>query len=112
KSASKLGLLFKNGDLFVTFGVFGVILLMVLPISPFVLDMLLALSIASSLLILLVILYIKEPADFTVFPTLLLFTTLFRLSLNVASTRLILIEGNAGNIISAFGNFVVSGNYV
>jgi flagellar biosynthesis protein FlhA len=64
------------------------------------------------LLILLVIFYIKEPADFTGFPSLLLFITLFRLALNVASTRLILLDGYAGHIIESFGNFVVRGNYV
>ena len=65
-----------------------------------------------SLLILLSILYVKDPADFTGFPTLLLFVTLFRLSLNIASTRLILLDGYAGHIIETFGNFVVHGNYV
>src|SRR6185369_14052765 len=63
-------------------------------------------------LILLVILYVEQPADFTSFPTLLLFITLFRLALNVASTRLILLDGYAGHIIEAFGNFVVRGNYI
>ncbi len=65
-----------------------------------------------SLLVLLSILYVKEPAEFTGFPTLLLFITLYRLSLNIASTRLILLDGYAGHIIEAFGNFVVRGNYV
>ena len=87
-------------------------LLLILPVSPFILDTLLAVSIALSLLILLVILYVKEPADFTGFPTLLLFITLYRLALNVASTRLILFDGYAGHIIESFGNFVVRGNYV
>jgi flagellar biosynthesis protein FlhA len=72
----------------------------------------LSISIAMSLLILLIILYLQEAADFTGFPTLLLFVTLFRLALNVASTRLILLDGYAGHIIEAFGNFVVRGNYV
>ncbi len=107
-----LTLLKKNGDLVLTGGLFGTILLLILPVSPFLLDSLLAVSIASSLLILLVILYVKEPADFTGFPTLLLFITLFRLALNIASTRLILLDGYAGHIIDAFGNFVVRGNYV
>jgi flagellar biosynthesis protein FlhA len=93
-------------------GLFGTVLLLVLPIPPFLLDGLLALSIAISLLTLLVILYLRQPADFTGFPTLLLFVTLFRLSLNVASTRLILLDGYAGHVIEAFGNFVVRGNYV
>jgi flagellar biosynthesis protein FlhA len=83
-----------------------------LPIPPFLLDSLLATSISLSLLVLLVILYLREPSEFTGFPTLLLFVTLFRLALNVASTRLILLDGYAGHIIEAFGNFVVRGNYV
>ena len=93
-------------------GVFGAVMLLILPVAPAVLDVLLALSIAMSLLMLLVILYVEEPADFSGFPTLLLFVTLFRLALNVASTRLILLDGYAGHIIEAFGNFVVRGNYV
>src|ERR1700735_4870235 len=96
--------LFKNGDVFVIAGLFGTVLLMILPVHPFLLDAFLAISIALSLLILLSILYVKEPADFTGFPTLLLFVTLFRLSLNIATTRLILLDGYAGHIIEAFGN--------
>ena len=93
-------------------GLFGTVMLMILPVHPFFLDAFLAVSIALSLLILLSILYVKEPAEFTGFPTLLLFVTLFRLSLNIASTRLILLNGYAGHIIETFGNFVVHGNYV
>jgi flagellar biosynthesis protein FlhA len=104
--------LFKNGDVLLVGALFVTILLMILPIHPLLLDMFLAISIALSLLVLLSILYVKEPADFTGFPTLLLFITLFRLSLNIASTRLILLDGYAGHIIEAFGNFVVRGNYV
>ncbi|HEX4119667.1 MAG TPA: flagellar biosynthesis protein FlhA [Verrucomicrobiae bacterium] len=107
-----LARLFKNGDVFVIAGIFGTILLMILPVNPLLLDCFLATSIALSLLILLSILYVKEPADFTGFPTLLLFITLYRLSLNIASTRLILLDGYAGHIIETFGNFVVRGNYV
>ncbi|MEO8426459.1 MAG: flagellar biosynthesis protein FlhA [Verrucomicrobiota bacterium] len=109
---SNFGKLFLHGDLWLIAAVFGTILLLILPVPPFILDILLAVSIASSLLILLVIFYIKEPADFTGFPSLLLFITLFRLALNVASTRLILLDGYAGHIIESFGNFVVRGNYV
>ncbi len=104
--------LFRQGDLMLVVGMFGTILLLILPVPPLLLDLLLTVSIALSLLILLIILYVKEPADFTGFPTLLLFVTLFRLALNVASTRLILLDGYAGHIIEAFGNFVVKGNYV
>ena len=112
KPKSSLALLFRNGDLLLTFGLLGTILLMILPVTPFLLDGFLSISIALSILVLLVILYVKEPADFTAFPTLLLFVTLFRLSLNIASTRLILLDGYAGHIIETFGNFVVRGNYV
>ena len=72
KPTSNLGRLLRNGDLLVTFGLLGTILLMILPVSPFLLDGFLAISIALSLLILLVILYVKSPSDFTAFPTLLL----------------------------------------
>src|SRR5215510_3713490 len=112
KPPSNLARLFRNGDLLLTFGLLGTILLMILPVSPFLLDGFLSISIALSVLVLLVILYVKEPADFTGFPTLLLFITLYRLSLNIASTRLILLDGYAGHIIETFGNFVVRGNYV
>jgi flagellar biosynthesis protein FlhA len=109
---TNLARLLSNGDVFLVMGLFGTVLLMILPIRPFFLDGFLAMSIALALLTLLAILYVKEPAEFTGFPTLLLFITLFRLSLNIASTRLILLDGYAGHIIEAFGNFVVRGNYV
>src|SRR5688500_8295459 len=112
KTRSNIGLLLKQGDLWLILGIFGTILLLIFPVPPVLLDLLLSLSIAMSLLILLVILYVQEPADFTGFPTLLLFITLFRLALNVASTRLILLDGYAGHIIQAFGDFVVRGNYL
>jgi len=102
----------RYGDLWLVVALFGTILLLILPVAPAVLDLLLSISISLSLLTLLVILYLRQPADFTGFPTLLLFITLYRLALNVASTRLILLEGYAGHIIDAFGNFVVRGNYV
>jgi flagellar biosynthesis protein FlhA len=104
--------LLKYGDLWLVGALFGTILVLILPVVPFMLDLLLTISIAASLLVLLVILYLRTPAEFTGFPTLLLFITLYRLALNVASTRLILLNGYAGHIIQAFGNFVVHGNYV
>jgi flagellar biosynthesis protein FlhA len=110
--SSQLRLLFRHGDLWLVAGLIGTVLLLILPIPTLLLDCLLALSIAISLLMLLVILYVRQPSEFTGFPTLLLFVTLFRLSLNVATTRLILLDGDAGHIIEAFGNFVVRGNYV
>ena len=110
--SDRMRLLLKYGDLWLVAGLFGTILLLILPVAPFILDLLLTVSIALSLLTLLVILYLRSPAEFTGFPTLLLFITLYRLALNVASTRLILLDGYAGHIIEAFGNFVVRGNYV
>jgi len=104
--------LLRYGDLWLVFALFGTILLLILPVPPILLDLLLTASISISLLTLLVILYLRTPAEFTGFPTLLLFITLYRLSLNVASTRLILLNGYAGHIIQSFGNFVVQGNYV
>lgn len=102
----------KQTDLVFTFSLFGIILLLVLPVSTRLMDLLLALSIASALLVLLIVVYLRDPSEFTIFPTLLLAVTLYRLGLNVASTRLILLEGYAGNVIDSFGNFVVHGNYV
>src|SRR5579862_8038966 len=104
--------LLRHGDLWLICALFGTILLLILPVAPILLDLMLTLSIALSLLTLLVILYLRQPAEFTGFPTLLLFLTLLRLSLNVSSTRLILLDGYAGHVIEAFGNFVVRGNYV
>src|SRR6201993_4461148 len=104
--------LLRHGDLWLVCALFGTILLLILPVAPGVLDLFLPFSIALPLLTLLVILYLRQPAEFTGFPTLLLFITLYRLALNVASTRLILLDGYAGHIIEAFGNFVVRGNYV
>jgi len=110
--SDRLRKLFRYGDLWLVVALFGTILLLILPVAPAILDLLLTLSIALSLLTLLVILYLRTPAEFTGFPTLLLFITLYRLALNVASTRLILLDGYAGHIIQAFGSFVVRGNYV
>ena len=102
----------RQGDLWLILGLFVTVMLLIVPVPPIALDFFLAVSIALSLLILLVILYLEDASDFTIFPTLLLCITLFRLALNVASTRLILLDGYAGHIIEAFGNFVVRGNYV
>lgn len=101
-----------NTEMMVASGIVLVLMVMVVPLPPFMLDMLLATNIAISLAVLLTAFYAQRPLEFAVFPGLLLITTLFRLSLNVASTRLILSEGSAGALITAFGNFVVSGNYV
>lgn len=111
-SPTKIFASLKKGDLAFVAALFGTVVLLVVPVGPVLLDLLLATSIAISLLILLIIVYVKEPEDFSGFPTLLLAVTLYRLALNVASTRLILVDGHAGNIIQAFGEFVVGGNYV
>ncbi len=113
----RLQALSKNTDLVFVVAVFFAVILLVLPIPPILLDLLLAVSIGISLLVLLVVIYVKDPTEFSVFPTVLLTVTLFRLGLNVASTRLILLNGHegtdaAGNVIEAFGEFVVRGNYV
>jgi flagellar biosynthesis protein FlhA len=104
--------LLKQTDLIFTFALFGIIVLLVLPVPTAMLDMLLAMSIGMSLLILLVIIYVKDPPEFSSFPTILLSVTLFRLALNVAATRLILLDGYAGHVIQSFGNFIVHGNYL
>jgi len=93
-----------------------ILAMMVLPLPPIALDVLFTFNIALSMIILLVSLYVVRPLDFSVFPTVLLLTALLRLSLNVASTRVVLMEGHtgadaAGRVIEAFGNFVVGGNY-
>jgi len=86
--------------------------LMIVPLPTWLLDILLATNISVSVAVLLVVLYVPDALGIATFPTLLLITTLFRLSLNVSSTRLILLQANAGEVIKAFGNFVVRGNYV
>ncbi len=101
-----------RSDLVFTFGLFGTVLLLVLPVAPFILDMLLALNIGLSLLVLLSIIYVKDPSEFSGFPTILLTLTLFRLALNISSTRQILASGYAGHIIESFGHFAIRGNYI
>lgn len=104
--------LLQRADLIFALALFGTILLLVLPIPPFLVDLMLALSIGLSLLVLLAIVYVKDPPEFSAFPTILLALTLFRLALNISSTRLILTTGFAGHVIDAFGHFVIQGNYI
>ncbi len=106
----------QQADLYLAAGVVSILLVMILPLPALLLDLLLSLSITFSLIILLTSLYIKTPLEFSTFPSLLLMTTLFRLSLNIATTRLILLQGNegttaAGHVIKSFGHFVIGGNY-
>lgn len=102
----------RNSDILLGFGLILMLGLMLIPLPPVVLDFLLSLNITLAVLVLIVSLYIQSPLDISVFPGLLLVTTLFRLGLNISSTRLILIEGYAGKVIESFGSFVVGGNYV
>lgn len=99
-------------DVVFALSLIGMIAVMIIPMPPGLLDILLALNIAFSLIVLLMTIYITNPLQLSVFPGLLLVLTLFRLSLNVASTRLILGEAYAGEVINAFGQFVVKGNYI
>jgi len=112
QGASILTTLQSNTDLLLAGGVILILALLIIPLPAFLLDVLLALNITVAILILMVSLYITSPLELSVFPGLLLILTMFRLSLNVASTRLILGEGYAGEVINAFGSFVVKGNYV
>ncbi|MBX3304494.1 MAG: flagellar biosynthesis protein FlhA [Nitrospira sp.] len=106
----------KHPDILMSVGVVAILMVMLLPLPRFILDLLLSFDITLSVIILLVGLQVRRPIEFSVFPSILLMITLFRLSLNIASTRLILLHGNegagaAGEVIRAFGNFIVGGNY-
>ncbi|GCD08960.1 flagellar biosynthesis protein FlhA [Clostridium tagluense] len=102
----------NNVDVLVAFGVMGIILMIIIPLPPKLLDVIIALNITLAVVILLLTMFTTEVLQFSVFPTLLLITTLLRLGLNISSTRLVLTEAYAGDIIEAFGEFVVGGNYV
>jgi len=107
----------KRGDLTLAFGVLTILVVLILPLPAMVLDLFLAVSITLSVLILMTSLFIQAPLEFSAFPTVLLISTMLRLSLNMASTRLILSHGHegsaaAGHVIQAFGSFVMSGNFV
>lgn len=109
KTAPKI---LHNKDIILAFAVLLIIGFLIVPLPSMMLDIFLAISIGASVLITILSLYIKSPLDFSSFPTVLLIVTLFRLALNVASTRLILSSGNPGRIIEAFGSYVIGGNYV
>jgi len=107
----------RRGDIALAIGVLTILVVLILPLPPILLDLALAISIILSVLILMTALFIQTPLEFSAFPTVLLITTMLRLSLNLASTRLILARGHegpgaAGHVIEAFGNFVMSGNFV
>lgn len=107
----------ESSDILMVVAFIGILMAMILPLHPIILDFFLALNISLGIVVLITTMYTQKPLDFSIFPTLLLVLTLFRLSLNVASTRLILLHGSegpeaAGAIIMSFGAFVVGGNYV
>ena len=107
----------NRGEVLMAVGVIGVIMLLILPIPKMLLDLLLAISLVSSVLILMTAVMMKKPLDFAIFPTVLLVSTLFRLGLNLASTRLILTHGqeghdSAGQVINAFGELMMGGNFI
>ena len=107
----------KHGELFLAAGVIVILFVMLVPLPTFFMDIMLCVSISISLLVLVTTMFMNSPLEFTIFPSLLLVTTLLRLALNVASTRLILLNGDAGveaagEVIKSFGEFVVGGSYV
>src|SRR6202049_29954 len=116
-SFSEIGTILKRGDLALAFGILTILVVLILPLPAIVLDLFLAISITLSILILMTSLFIQAPLEFSSFPTILLISTMLRLSLNLASTRLIRSRGHegtaaAGHVIEAFGNFVMGGNFV
>jgi flagellar biosynthesis protein FlhA len=115
--SNQVPLISKNSDILMAVAVVSILVFMVIPLPPMLLDVLLAFNITFSLIIVLVATYILKPLELSSFPSIILLGTLFRLSLNIASTRIILLHGNegtmaAGKVIKAFGSFVVGGNYV
>ena len=112
-----LGTMLRRSDIGLAVGMMTILVILILPLPPLLLDFALAVSITFSVLILMTSLFIQTPLEFSAFPTVLLISTMLRLALNLASTRLILAHGHegtsaAGHVIQAFGNFVMSGNFV
>ncbi len=114
RPASNMGIgrLLGQTDILLAAGIITIVGMMIIPLPTALLDMLLTVNIAASVIILLVAVYTEEPLKFSVFPSLLLVTTLFRLALNVSTSRLILLHGDAGSVVHSFGSFVVGGNLV
>src|SRR5690606_21384465 len=102
----------KGSDIVVVTGILVIVVMMVIPLPTFLVDLLLVLNMGLSLLVLLLTMNVKRPLELAVFPTLLLILTLFRLALSISTTRLILLQGDAGRVVEAFGHFVVGGNLV
>ncbi|OQW55465.1 MAG: EscV/YscV/HrcV family type III secretion system export apparatus protein [Proteobacteria bacterium SG_bin9] len=116
-SLSDFGAMLRRGDIALAIGILVILAVLIVPLPSIILDLFLAISITLSILILMTALFIQTPIEFSAFPTVLLISTMLRLSLNLASTRLILSKGHegtaaAGHVIEAFGNFVMGGNYV
>src|SRR5271170_6692925 len=112
-----IGIMLRRSDIVLAVGMMAILVILILPLPPLLLDFALAISITFSVLILMTSLFIQAPLEFSAFPTVLLISTMLRLSLNLASARLILSRGHegtaaAGHVIQAFGNFVMSGNFV
>jgi len=110
KISDRLQKLSQHTDVVLAIGIVGLILLLIIPLSPFLIDTLLCFSIVFSLMTLLLTLYVENALEFSTFPSLLLFLTLYRLGLNIASTRMILTRAEAGDIIQTFGDFVTQSN--
>ena len=106
------GVIQKYSDVMIAAAIVTIVLMMIIPLPTMLLDLLLCVNVTLAIVIVMVTIYNQEALDLSVFPSLLLLTTLFRLALNVSSTRLILLDGYAGEVITAFGNFVVGGNAV
>ncbi len=111
-ASTGLNRLLRQSDVVLAVAVVAIVTMLILPLPTLLLDVLITVDISTSVLILLLTLYTIQPLELSVFPSLLLIVTLFRLALNVSASRLILLHANAGEVISAFGNFVVGGNYV
>src|ERR671931_693742 len=107
-----MGRLTKHTDLLAAGAVVLVVIMMIIPLPPALVDLCISLNISAALAIVVTTLYLPSALDFSAFPSLLLITTLFRLAINVSVTRLVLLHGNAGGVIHAFGSFVVGGNLV
>ena len=114
---SRFRMIARNSDIAMSLCVIGILVIMIMPLPTWVLDILLSCNITVSVVMILVSMYVVEAINISVFPSFLLISTLFRLALNISSTRLILLNGDqgidaAGQVIKAFGSFVVGGNYV
>jgi len=112
QNSDSKSLLAQGNDIFLAVALVSIVALMILPVSTWMLDILVAINIIIGLMLVLMGIYISSPLQFSVFPSVLLISTLYRLSLSVATTRMILLEGDAGNIINAFGGFVAGGNII